>query len=100
MKTRLSVPTSRLLADFLQTVAIAGKNLATEITNYNIANKDLHGEYPITREHVENNVEVRALLERRGIKPEDLPSAEDVRKVERRLATETKKSLKGVKKLK
>jgi DNA-damage-inducible protein D len=99
MKTKLSVPKSRPLADFLQTVAIAGKNLATEITNFNIANKDLHGEYPITREHVENNVEVRALLERRGIRPEDLPRAEDVRKVERRLATEAKKSLKGVKKL-
>ena len=56
-------------------------------------------DFMLTREHVENNSEVRALLERRGIKPEDLPRAEDVRSVERRLATETRKSLKEVKKL-
>jgi hypothetical protein len=38
--------------------------------------------------------DIKTLLER-GIRPESLPAAEDVKKVERRLATEEKKSLKN-----
>ena len=71
---------NRPLADFLPTLTIAAKNLATEMTNYNVENKDLHGELPITREHIQNNYSVRNMLGQRGIKPEDLPPAEDIKK--------------------
>jgi len=77
MKNRLSVKSSRPLADFLTTLTIAAKNLATEITNYNVKNKDLQGEIPITQEHIQNNTSVREMLGNRGIKPENLPPAED-----------------------
>jgi hypothetical protein len=50
----------------------------------------LHTEAQITREHIKNNREIRKLLGRRKIKPEDLPPAEDVKKIERRLSTEEK----------
>ncbi len=46
-------------------------------------------------EHVSNNQAVRRTLLQRGIRPESLPPAEDVKKVERRLASEDKKSLKN-----
>lgn len=100
MKTKLEVPKSRPLADFLQRVAIAGKNLATEATNWNIQQRELYGEYPITREHVKSNATIRRALKELGIVPEDLPRAEDVRKVERRLESEKKKALKSAKGLK
>lgn len=100
MKTKLAVPQNRPLADFLQRVAIAGKNLATEATNWNIQQKELYGEYPITQEHVKSNATIRRALQELGIVPEDLPRAEDIKKIERRLASETKKTLKGVKGLK
>ena len=87
MKRRLGVKSSRPLADFLPTLTIAAKNLATEMTNYNVEQKDLYGETPITQEHIHNNVSVRNMLGQRGIKPEDLPAAEDIKKVERRVAT-------------
>ena len=87
MKRRLGVKSSRPLADFLPTLTIAAKNLATEMTNYNVEQKDLYGETPITQEHIHNNVSVRNMLGQRGIKPEDLPPAEDIKKVERRVAT-------------
>lgn len=73
MKARLGVKDSRPLADFLPTVTIAAKNLATEITNYNIEENDLQGEWAITDEHVQNNLSVRDLLSQRGIRPEELP---------------------------
>ena len=82
---------SRLLADFLPTLTIAAKNLATEMTNYNVEQKDLYGEQSITAEHVQNNVSVRQMLGQRGIKPENLPPAEDIKKVERRVASNEKK---------
>ncbi len=85
MKRKLGVPRNRPLADFLPRVTTAGKAFATEITTFNIENKDLQGENPITREHIENNEEVRDLLLRRGIVPEELPPAEDIKKVERRV---------------
>ena len=91
MKRRLGVKSSRPLADFLPTLTIAAKNLATEMTNYNVEQKDLYGETPITQEHIHNNVSVRNMLGQRGIKPEDLPAAEDIKKVERRVATNDKK---------
>ena len=90
MKQRLGIKPSRPLADFLPTLTIAAKNLATEMTNYNVEAKDLQGESPITREHVQNNYSVRSMLLERGIKPEELPPAEDIKKLERRVAREEK----------
>ena len=91
MKKRLGVKSNRPLADFLPTLTIAAKNLATEMTNYNVENKDLHGELPIMREHIQNNYSVRNMLGQRGIKPEDLPPAEDIKKLERKVARDVKK---------
>lgn len=91
MKQRLGIKSSRPLADFLPTLTIAAKNLATEMTNYNVEQKDLHGESPITREHIQNNTSVRRMLGQRGIQPENLPAAEDIKKVERRIASNLKK---------
>lgn len=91
MKHRLGIKSTRPLADFLPTLTIAAKNLATEMTNYNVEQKDLHGEQSITTEHVQNNVSVRQMLGQRGIKPENLPPAEDIKKVERREASNEKK---------
>ena len=85
------VQDKRPLADFLPTLTIAAKNLATEMTNYNVEEKDLQGENAITVEHVENNTSVREMLEQRGIKPEDLPASEDIKKLERRVKREEKK---------
>ena len=90
MKKRLGIKSTRPLADFLPTLTIAAKNLATEMTNYNVEQKDLHGENAITHEHIQNNVSVRAMLEQRGIHPEELPAAEDIKKVERRIANNEK----------
>lgn len=81
----------RPLADFLPTLTIAAKNLATEMTNYNVEEKDLQGETAITVEHVENNTSVRDMLGQRGIKPENLPASEDIKKSERRVKREEKK---------
>lgn len=91
MKERLGVQDKRPLADFLPTLTIAAKNLATEMTNYNVEEKDLQGESAITVEHVENNTSVRDMLGQRGIKPEDLPVSEDIKKLERRVKREEKK---------
>jgi len=87
------------LADFLPTLTIAAKNLATEMTNYNVENKDLMGEQSITTEHIQNNKSVRNMLGQRNIKPEELPVAEDVKKVEKRAANEEKQIEKATKKL-
>ena len=91
MKHRLGIKSTRPLADFLPTLTIAAKNLATEMTNYNVEQKDLYGEQSITAEHIQNNVSVRQMLGQRGIKPENLPPAEDIKKVERRVASNEKK---------
>ena len=98
MKLRLGVK-SGALADHLPTLTIAAKNLATEMTNYNVEQKDLMGEAPITDEHIQNNLSVRDMLGKRGIQPENLPPAEDIKKVERRVAKEEKALEKSTKKL-
>ena len=90
MKKRLGIKSNRPLADFLPTLTIAAKNLATEMTNYNVEQKDLQGEESITQEHEQNNLSVRDMLGQRGISPESLPAAEDVKKVERRVARDEK----------
>ena len=91
MKHKLGVPQSRPLADFLPTITIKAKDFANEITNFNIKQNSLGMESAIAGEHVKNNQEVRKLLVDRGIVPEALPPAEDVKKVERRLVSEQKK---------
>lgn len=91
MKHKLKVKDNRPLADFLPTLTIAAKNLATEMTNYNVEEKDLQGETAITTEHVQNNASVRSMLGERGIKPEELPPSEDIKKLERRVKSQEKK---------
>lgn len=91
MKNRLGVKDNRPLADFLPTLTIAAKNLATEMTNYNVEEKDLQGEQDITGEHVQNNLSVREMLGQRGIKPEELPASEDIKKLERRVKSQEKR---------
>jgi DNA-damage-inducible protein D len=91
MKERLGITQTRPLADFLPTLTIAAKNLATEMTNHNVIQDNLHGEQNITVEHVQNNESVREMLGQRGIKPEKLPPEEDIKKLERRVKSEEKK---------
>ncbi len=98
MKKRLGIK-SGALADYLPTLTIAAKNLATEMTNYNVEQKDLYGETSITAEHIQNNRSVRGMLGERGIKPENLPPAEDIKKVERKVAKDEKLMQKGKSKL-
>lgn len=85
MKSRLKIPKNRPLADFLPTITITAKNLAAEITNFNVKKDELKGEKSITGEHVKNNSEIRKLLAKRGIKPEELPSEEDIKILERKV---------------
>ena len=99
MKLRLGVKSNRPLADFLPTLTIAAKNLATEMTNFNVEDKDLTGEPSITKEHIQNNKAVREMLGKRGLKPEDLPPAEDIKKLERKAASEEKTIEQTTKKL-
>jgi len=98
MKKRLGIK-SGALADYLPTLTIAAKNLATEMTNYNVEQKDLYGEANITAEHVQNNHSVRGMLGQRGIKPENLPPAEDIKKVERKVAKDERLMQKNAQKL-
>lgn len=100
MKARLGIPGNRPLADFLPTITIKAKDFANELTNVNIRKADLKTESAITNEHVKNNKDVRGLLLKSGIKPENLPAEEDVKKIERKVKSEDKKLLKETKKLK
>lgn len=93
MKARWRVPASRPLADFAPTIILKAKDFATEITIHNARENSLNSEPQISREHVTNNQAVRNTLLERGIRPESLPPAEDVKKVERRLASAEKKAL-------
>lgn len=99
MKRKLGIKANRPLADFLPTITITAKQLATEITNFNVKKNDLKGERNITNEHIKNNDDVRSLLGKSGIKPEELPAEEDIKKLERRVKSLdkqiAKKNLKG-----
>lgn len=99
MKAALGIPETRALADFLPTITIKAKDFANEITNFNIKKADLRSESQISREHVKNNTDVRKLLTDRNIVPEKLPAAEDIKKIERRLASDEKKLPKQTKTL-
>lgn len=93
LKKKLGVPDNRPVADFLPTISIKAKDLAAEMTGLNVQNKDLKGHIHIEREHVDNNLAVREMLTKRGIFPENLPPAEDVKKLQRKLEGEEKKIL-------
>jgi DNA-damage-inducible protein D len=99
MKRKLGISENRPLADFLPTITISAKQLATEITNFNVKKHDLKGENKITTEHVKNNSDVRTLLGKSGIRPEQLPAEEDIKKLERKVKSAdkeiVKKKLKG-----
>ncbi len=98
MKRKLGVPLKRPLADFLPTLTIKAKDFATELTSHNVIEKELKGDTAISKEHVDNNTAVRKMLKERGVQPEQLPAAGDVKKVQRKLETEKKKLVKVIKK--
>lgn len=98
LKRKMGTPDNRPVADFLPTISIKAKDFAAEMTSVNVQSKDLEGLSAIEREHIDNNLAVRKMLLDRGIVPESLPAAEDVKKVERRLKSEEKKALKNKKK--
>lgn len=90
MKQKLGVPESRPLADFLPTITIKAKDFAAEISHFNVKKEGLNGELEITEEHVKNNQDVRNLLAKSKILPENLPPEEDIKKLERKLKSESK----------
>jgi DNA-damage-inducible protein D len=97
LKRKLGVPANRPVADFLHTVNLQAKDLAAGMTSVNVEAKDLKGVMPIETEHIDNNAAVRKMLLERGIVPEKLPPAEDIKKVERKLKSDEKKALKNKK---
>lgn len=99
MKNKLKIPQKRPLADFLPTVTIAAKNFATEITNFNVKQNNLHGEQKITGEHVKNNKEMRRVLAKNNICPENLPIEEDLKMLERKVKKDTKNLAENSKKI-
>jgi DNA-damage-inducible protein D len=98
LKKKMGVPEARPIADFLPTISIKAKDLAAEMTSLNVQSKDLAGQFHIEHEHIDNSSAVRNMLVGRGILPENLPPAEDVKKLQRKLNSEEKKALKGHKK--
>ncbi len=100
LKRKMNIPESRRVADFLPTISIKAKDLAAEMTSLNVQGKNLQGQNPIEKEHIDNNIAVRNMLTQRGIVPENLPPAEDVKKLQRKLNNEEKELLKGIKKKK
>jgi DNA-damage-inducible protein D len=95
LKRKMEVPQNRPVADFLPTITIKAKDLAAEMTGLNVQSKDMKGQNAIEKEHVDNNTAVRNMLTQRGIVPENLPAAEDVKKLERKLNADEKKLLKN-----
>lgn len=94
LKIKMGIPANRPAADFLPTISLKAKDLAAEMTSLNVQTKDLKGQNPIEKEHVDNSSAVRRMLVERGIQPENLPPAEDIKKVQRKLEKEDKKMLK------
>lgn len=97
LKKKMGIPDNRPIADFLPTISIKAKDFAAEMTSLNVQSKDLKGQNIIETEHTENNIAVRTMLTNRGIIPENLPPAEDVKKLQRKLDSEEKKLLKNSK---
>jgi DNA-damage-inducible protein D len=95
MKSQWKVPAGRPLADFAPTIILKAKDFAAEITIFNSKANELATEAEISSEHVTNNNAVRQTLLQRGIRPESLPAEEDIKKIERRIASEGKSVVKG-----
>jgi len=91
LKSKMGIPESRPVADFLPTISIKAKDLAAEMTGLNVQSNDLKGQSKIEKEHVDNNLAVREMLTKRGIIPEKLPTAEDVKKLEKKLNADERK---------
>jgi DNA-damage-inducible protein D len=100
LKRKMGVPDTRPIADFLPTISIKAKDLAAEMTGLNVQSKDLKGQSKIEKEHIDNNLAVRDMLTKRGIVPENLPTAEDVKKLQRKLDGDEKKVWRGTQKKK
>lgn len=100
MKKKYGIAENKPLADFLPTITIKAKDLAAEITNFNVKKENLYGEFQITDEHVKNSTDVRGLLAKSGIKPEELPPEEDIKKLERRVKSNEKQIAKSSNKFK
>jgi DNA-damage-inducible protein D len=98
LKKKMGIPDNRPVADFLPTISIKAKDLAAEMTGLNVQSKDLKGQTSIEKEHIDNNTAVRKMLTQRGIYPEMLPPADDVKKLQRKLDSDAKKILKEIKK--
>lgn len=94
MKEKWSVPSGKPLADFAPTILLKAKDFATEITIHNAKTKNMTSENAISGEHITNNKAVRNTLLERGVVPEELPPEQDVKKVERKLHSDTRKTLK------
>lgn len=90
IKNKMNIPEKRPLADFLPTITITAKNLATEITNFNVKQKNLQGEPKITDDHIKNNKQIREVLKTNNIIPENLPPEEDIKKLERKVKNDEK----------
>ncbi|MDP2724487.1 MAG: DNA damage-inducible protein D [Bacteroidales bacterium] len=100
LKRKMGVPLNRPVADFLPTISIKAKDLAAEMTGLNTQSKNLIGQTKIEKEHIDNNLAVRNMLTQRGIVPENLSPADDVKKLQRKLDGDEKKLIKGTKKKK
>ncbi|WP_205748153.1 hypothetical protein [Dyadobacter luticola] len=87
----MNIPENRPVADFLPTISLKAKDLAAEMTSINVQTRDLKGIPPIEKEHIDNNLAVGEMLIERGIKPEELPPADDVKKVQRSLIVRKRK---------
>jgi DNA-damage-inducible protein D len=90
MKERLAIKGPRALADFLPTVTLKAKEFAAAITDFNVRKLKLWGKQHICNEHVKNNKDVREVLQKNHISPENLPAEEDIQKLERRVKSEEK----------
>jgi len=98
LKKKMGIPENRPVADFLPTIGIKAKDLAAEMTGLNVQTKDLKGQNLIEKEHIDNSFAVRKMLVDRGIHPEQLPPADDIKKIQRQLESDDKNVLKEVKK--
>lgn len=95
MKQRLGIKKNRALADFLPTVTLKAKEFAAAITDFNVRKDNLQGTQKIGNEHVKNNKDVRSVLAKSNIIPENLPAEDDIKKLERRVKAQNKKLLKA-----
>jgi len=85
MKKQLQAGKGRALADYVPTITLKAKDLATEMTTFKTNEKNLQGKNPIKFEHMHNSEAIRKMLNENGIYPEQLPAEEDIKKLERRI---------------